>query len=322
MESSVALYVGIDVSQSELAVYVRPVGQEWTVSNDAEGHARLSERLCALAPQLIVLEATGGLERGCAYALTAAALPVAVINPRRGRDFARAIGLLAKTDPLDAKGLAHFAAAVQPESRELPDAATQELTALLTRRRQLLAMLTAEKNRLGSALPVARERITEHIRWLEDELADLERELDQRIAADPAWVARIAQLADVKGVGRVTAYTLAIELPELGHLNRREIAALVGVAPLNNDSGKLRKKRRIWGGRAALRATLYMAALSAARCNPLIKPFYQRLINAGKPKKVALTACMRKLLTILNAMVKNDTQWDPNFTHQSVTSSI
>lgn len=321
MESTVELYVGIDVSQTELVVYVRPLGQEWTVDNDAAGHARLSQRLRELAPQLIVLEATGGLERGGTYALSEAGLPVVVINPRRGRDFARAIGLLAKTDRLDAKGLAHFAAAVQPEPRELPAAATQELAALLTRRRQLLGILTAEKNRLGSALPVAREHITPHITWLEDELEDLERDIDQRVTADPEWVARIEQLAAVKGVGRVTAYTLAIELPELGQLNRREIAALVGVAPLNNDSGKLRKKRRIWGGRAAVRATLYMAALSAARCNPLIMPFYQRLIKAGKPKKVALTACMRKLLTILNAMVKNDTHWNPNFTHQSAPSS-
>ncbi len=238
MNSTMELYVGIDVSQTELAVYVRPMGQEWRVSNDAAGHARLSKRLRELAPQLIVLEATGGLERGCAYALTEVGLPMVVINPRRGRDFARALGMLAKTDALDAQGLAHFAAVVQPEPRALPDAETQELTALLTRRRQLLGMLTAEKNRLGSALPVARDRITPHITWLAAELEALEVDIDRRIAADP------------EGVERVTAYTLVIELPELGQLNRREIAALVGGAPLNNDSGKLRKKRRIWGGRA------------------------------------------------------------------------
>lgn len=314
------IYVGIDVSQQELVVYVRPTGQTWTVANDVAGHAGLCQRMGDLSPERIVLEATGGLERGCAYALYAAGLPVVVINPRRGRDFARAMGLLAKTDRLDAQGLAHFAAALEPEPRELPDAATQELTALLVRRRQLLGMLTAEKNRRGSALPLARVSLEEHIAWLQEALADLEADLDQRIAADPEWVARIEQLVAVKGVGRVTAYTLALELPELGRLNRRQIAALVGVAPLNNDSGKLHRQRRIWGGRAAVRAALYMAALSAARCNPCIRPFYERLLKAGKPKKVALTACMRKLLTILNAMVKYDTQWDPDFIHHSTSA--
>ena len=303
-------FVGIDVSKAELDIYVRPSGTNWTVANDAEGHTQLVRRLSRIAPILIVLEATGGLERKATYALAEAGLPVSVANPRRTRDFARATGLLAKTDNLDAQALAHFADAMRPELRDLPDQETQDLSALLTRRRQLVNILTAERNRLHSAPVCIKDSIKEHITWLEEGIDALEADIDIHIQANSQWRAQVKQLAAVKGVGAITAYTLTADLPELGRLNRKQIAALVGVAPLNNDSGSRR-------GRAAVRTALYMAALSAARFNPVIKSFYERLLNAGKPKKVALTACMRKLLTILNAMVKNGTDWDPNHTQRA-----
>jgi transposase len=313
-------FVGIDVSKAELDIYVRPSGTSWTVPNDAEGHAQLVRRLRTFAPTLIVLEATGGLERPVTYALAEAALPVVVANPRRTRDFARSTGLLAKTDALDAKALAHFADAVRPELRDLPDQGTQDLSAKLTRRRQLVDTLTAERNRLHSAPSCIQDSIRAHITWLQEAIAALEADIDALIQDNAQWRAQTKQLAAVTGVGDITAYTLTADLPELGQLNRKQIAALVGVAPLNNDSGSRRGKRYVWGGRAAVRTALYMAALSASRFNPVIKSFYQRLTNAGKPKKVALTACMRKLLTILNAMVKNGTAWDPNYA-QSATSN-
>jgi len=310
-------FVGIDVSKAELEVYVRPNGTHWTVHNDAEGHSQLVRRLSTMAPTLIVLEATGGLERKATYALTEAGLPVFVANPRRTRDFARSLGLLAKTDRLDAQALAHFADAVRPELRDLPDQETQELSALLSRRRQLVDNLTAERNRLYSASSCIEASIKAHITWLQEAIAALEQEIDHRIQANAQWQAQIKQLSAVKGVGKITAFTLTADLPELGLLNRKQIAALVGVAPLNNDSGFRRGKRYVWGGRAAVRTALYMAALSASRFNPTIKAFYERLTNAGKPKKVALTACMRKLLTILNAMVKNGTAWDPDYSQRA-----
>ncbi len=313
------LFVGIDVSKAMLEIHVRPTGAHWQIANDAAGHARLCQRLQGLAPTLIVLEATGGLERGAAYALAAAPLPVAVVNPRQPRDFARATGRLAKTDRLDASDLARFAEAVRPEPRELPDDNTQAGSALLTRRRQIVALLTAERNRHGSALASIQPRIAKHIAWLQAELADIEAELDRHLATNLEWCARERQLRHVRGVGPVTARTLIIDLPELGQLNRKQIAALVGLAPFNRDSGPRRGKRHVTGGRAAVRSTLYMATLSAARYNPVIRTFYQRLLQAGKPKKVALTACMRKLLTILNAMVKNGTAWDPHFSAHSRT---
>lgn len=306
-------FVGIDVSKAELDIYVRPSGTHWTAHNDAEGHTQLVHRLGTIAPTLIVLEATGGLERKATYALTEAGLPVFVANPRRTRDFARALGLLAKTDRLDAKALAHFADAVRPELRDLPDQKTQDLSSLLTRRRQLIDTLTAERNRLHSAPSCIEESIKVHITWLQETISELEADIDAHIQANAQWQAQIKQLSAVKGVGKITAFTLTADLPELGQLNRKQIAALVGVAPLNNDSGKHRGKRYVWGGRATVRTALYMAALSASRFNPTIKTFYVRLTNAGKPKKVALTACMRKLLTILNAMVKNGTDWDPDY---------
>jgi len=306
-------FVGIDVSKAELDVYVRPSGTHWTVPNDAEGHTHLVSDLSPIAPTLVVLEATGGLERPASYTLTEASLPVAVVNPRRTRDFARSLGLLAKTDRLDAQALAHFADAVRPELRPLPAQDAQHLSAKLARRRQLTDMLTAERNRLYTASPAIETSLKEHIAWLQNQITALEQELDTLIQANAQWRAQVKQLANVKGVGKITAYTLTADLPELGQLNRKQIAALVGVAPLNNDSGQRRGKRFVWGGRAAVRTALYMAALSASRFNPTIKAFYERLTNAGKPKKVALTACMRKLLTILNAMVKNVTDWDPNY---------
>jgi transposase len=261
------------------------------------------------APALIVLEATGGLELPLTGALAAAGLPVVVVNPRQVRDFAKATGRLAKTDALDAAVLAQFAEAVRPPLRPLPDAATQALSALLLRRRQLIAMLTAEKNRLGLAPTPVRKGITVHIRWLDGRLADLNEELAHTIRESPVWREKDDLLQSTPGVGPVLALTLVASLPELGTLTRQQIAALVGVAPLNRDSGRFRGTRRVWGGRAHVRAALYMSALVATRFNPVIRVFYQRLCAAGKIKKVALTACMRKLLTILNAMLRHQTPW-------------
>lgn len=304
-------YIGIDVSKTTLDIAVRPSGEQWPTNNDPEGIASLVGELQSRTPALIVIEATGGLENGVVAALSAAQLPVAVVNPRQARDFAKATGRLAKTDQLDAENLAHFGQAVQPEPRSRPDEATQELSALLSRRRQVLQMLTAERQRLSCAPQTTAERITEHIAWLEQELADLDDDLNHRIDQSDQWQAQADRLQSTPGVGPVTTYTLLAELPELGQLNRKQIAALVGLAPLNNDSGHQRGHRTIWGGRAAVRTSLYMATLSAVRHNPVIKRFYERLLQAGKPKKVALTAAMRKLLTILNAMIKSNSYWNP-----------
>jgi transposase len=258
---------------------------------------------------LVVLEATGGIELPLVGALAAAGLPVVVVNPRQVREFARATGRLAKTDAIDAQVLARFAEAVQPALRPLPDAATQQLSSLVTRRRQVIEMLTAEKNRLRTTAPAVRDHVKEHILWLERSLSDLDRELEQAIHSSDIWRAQDDLLQSAPGVGQVLSTTLLAELPELGTLNRKEIAALVGVAPLNRDSGTLRGRRTVWGGRSQVRAVLYMAALVATRFNPVIRAFYQRLQAAGKPKKVALTACMRKLLTILNAMMRHQIPW-------------
>jgi transposase len=308
---SEACVIGIDVSKARLDVAVRPGGAAWQAGNDAPGIAALVERVTALAPACVVLEATGGLERGASAALAAAGLPVAVVNPRQVRDFAKATGRLAKTDALDAAVLAHFAEAVRPAVRPLPDAAAQALAELVTRRQQLVEMLTAERNRLGSLTGGRRERAQAHVAWLRQELADLEAELAEAIEASPAWRAREVLLRTAPGVGPVLARTLVAELPELGTLDRKRLAALVGVAPFNRDSGAFRGRRRVWGGRARVRAALYMGALVATRCNPLIRAFYRRLLAAGKPKKVALVACMHKLLTILNAMLRSQTAWRP-----------
>jgi transposase len=302
-------YVGIDVSKAQLDVSVRPTGERWHVRNTDEGIQDLVRRLGPLAPALIVLEATGGYELRVATALAAAPLPVVVSNPRQIREFARAVGLLAKTDRLDADALALFAERVRPTPRPLPDASAEELRGVLARRRQVVEMLTAEKNRLGSAPGPVRAGIQQHIEWLQGPLAALETDLRQRLRASPVWREQDDLLRTVPGVGPVLATTVLADLPELGQLNRKQIAALVGVAPFNRDSGTLRGHRTIWGGRAHVRATLYMATLIAVRHNPQLKEFYVRLRTAGKLRKVALTACMRKLLTILNAILKHRTPW-------------
>lgn len=305
-------FLGIDVSKRRLDVAVHPGGGQWSVSNDGVGIAELLVRLEAAPPERIVVEATGGLEAPLAQALSAARLPIAVVNPRQVRDFARATGRLAKSDRLDAQVLAHFAAAIRPPVRPLPDAATQDLAATLGRRAQVVEMLTMERNRQESTPALYRARLDAHIAYLEQELAELDAALAAAIQANPVWQHTDALVQSVPGVGPVLATTLLADLPELGQLNRRQIAALVGVAPLNDDSGAHRGKRRVWGGRARVRAVLYMSALVATRFNARIRAFYTKLGAAGKPKKVALTACMRKLLVILNAIVKHQTPWhDP-----------
>jgi transposase len=303
-------YVGIDVSKTHLDLAVHTPREHWHVTYDAAGIKKILTRLRALAPVLIVLEATGGLELRVVSALAAAELPVVVVNPRQVRAFAQATGTLAKTDRLDAHVLAHFGAAMQPTPRPLPDAATQQLSAILTRRHQLVDMLTMEKNRLPQqTAPALRKRLRAHITWLTQELGRTETDLNQLIQQSPLWRAQDDLLQSAKGVGPILSHTLLAEVPELGHLHHKQLAALVGVAPFNRDSGSLRGQRCIWGGRARVRRALYMAALSATKCNPVLKAFYQRLVAAGKKKKVALTACMRKLLTILNAMVKSQRKW-------------
>ena len=304
-------FVGIDVSKDHLDIALRPTSEHWTIDYTEAEVAQLVTRLKELQPALIVLEATGGLELPVAAALAAAGLPVAVVNPRQVRDFARANGRLAKSDPLDADILAHFGQALRPPVRPLPDAEAQQLAALVTRRRQVLDMLKAERHRLASSLPAMRTRIQAHIDWLVQELQVIDDDLDQTVRQTSIWREKEDLLRSAPGVGRVLAHTLLSDLPELGQLNRKAIAALVGIAPLNQDSGKRRGKRITWGGRSAVRDVLYMATLSATRYNPVIKEFYQRLLAAGKAPKVALVACMRKFLTILNAMLAHKTPWNP-----------
>jgi transposase len=305
---SPAIFVGMDISQDTVDIAVQP-GTAFQVTNDESGIAVAVARLQELHPALIVLEATGGFEVPLAGALAAAALPVVVINPRQVRDFARATGQLAKTDRLDAQVLARFAEAIRPPIRPVPDEQTQALAALIARRRQLIEMLTAEKNRLRLAARPIQKRVQAHITWLEQELARLNTDLATTMQQSPVWREKEEVLRSVPGVGPVLTTTLFANLPELGTLTRKEVAALAGVAPFPRDSGTLKGRRAIWGGRAHVRAALYMAALVATRRNPVIRIFYQRLCQAGKAKKLALTACMRKLLTILNAMVKSGTPW-------------
>lgn len=314
---TVPFFVGIDVSKEHLDLAVRPTQETWQVPQNDQSIQEMVTVLQGLQPTLVVLEATGGLEVPVAAALGVAGLPVAVVNPRQVRDFARATGRLAKTDRLDAQVLAHFAEAVRPQPRSLPDTQSQELAALLTRRQQLVQMLTAENNRLSSALSPVRPGLQSHIQWLEQELAELDRGLRDTIKESPLWRAKDNLMQGVPGVGPVVSLTLLADLPQLGALSRQQISALVGVAPLNRDSGSLRGKRGIWGGRARVRANLYMAALVATRYNPTIRNFYHRLLEAGKAKKVALVACMRKLLTILNSMLKHNRPWDPGLATQN-----
>ena len=308
MESA-AVFIVIDVAKTRLAVALRPSGEHWTAPNDDTGISDLVQRLKSLQPTLVVLEATGGLEIPVTAALAAAEVPLAVINPRQVRDFAKAVGQLAKTDALDAHLLARFAEVIRPASRPLPDAQAQALSALLARRSQVVSMLVAEQQRLGTTLPPVRPRVEAHIAWLRQELADIDRDLRQTIRSSPVWREKDDLLRSVPGIGPVLSTTLVAELPELGALDRKQIAALVGVAPLNCESGILRGRRIIWGGRSRVRAALYMATLVAIHHNPVIRQFYERLCAAGKAKKVALTACLHKLLIILNAIVRQRLPW-------------
>ena len=314
--SSSPVFAGIDVSKAHLDVAALPDEIEWRSANTDAGAREVADRLKDLDPDLVVLEATGGMEIPVASALAVLGLPVVVVNPRQVRDFAKSTGRLAKTDTLDARVLAHFAEAVKPEPRPLPDEQARQLSALIARRRQLGEMLTAERNRLQSADNAVRRRLEVHIRWLERELSDIDDDLDGAIKVSPLWRVKDDILKSVPGIGPVVSITLLAELPELGQLNRKQIAALAGVAPLNRDSGTLAGRRTVWGGRARVRAALYMAALVASRYNPVIRDFYLRLCAAGKPKKVALTACMRKLLLILNSMVKNKEMWNATSTEE------
>ena len=309
MTSAAEIFVGIDVSKDWLDVAVHERETFFRVRNEEQDIAKLVMWLKAMDLTLVVLEATGGFEKISTQELANAGIPVVVTNPRRVRAFARSTGRLAKTDKLDARLLAHFGFAVRPESRALPDENEERLTGLLTRRRQIVNMLTVEKNRLQTVRVEMRADIEEHIRWLQEKLAKLDEAIKQFVDSEPAWKEKDTILQSVPGVGPVTASTLLAMLPELGKLNRQQIAALVGVAPVNKDSGRKQRKRRVYGGRAAVRSVLYMAALSARKFNPVIKEFYDRLIKQGKEKKVALTACMRKLLVILNAMLRENQSW-------------
>ena len=302
-------YVGIDVAKAKLDVASEPPSLTLTTPNTEAGLQGLVPQVQALAPDQIVVEATGGYELPVVRALLEADLPVTVVNPRQVRDFAKATGQLAKTDTLDARVLALFAARVQPPVRPQPDAATAALTAVLTRRRQLLEMLTAERHRLGKAPAAVRPGLQAHIAWLTQQVTALDDDLTTRIRQSPVWQAQVSLLQSVPGVGPILSRTLVAQLSELGTLTRRQIAALVGVAPLNRDSGTLRGPRTCWGGRAPVRTALYMATLVATRWNPIIRATYQQLCARGKKRKVALVACMRKLLTILNAMLKHRTYW-------------
>ncbi|QJR37154.1 IS110 family transposase [Gemmatimonas groenlandica] len=307
------MFVGIDVAKAELVISVLPSAERFTVENDERGVRTLVQRVASNRPQLIVLEATGGYELLAVAALAAASLPVVVVNPRQVRDFAKATGQLAKTDRIDADILARFADVVRPEVRLIPDAAAHELDALLTRRRQLLEMLQAERNRVGQVFGTGKKQVRKslksHITFLERELRSTDTDLGEMVRQSPVWRERDELLRSVPGVGPVLSRTLLADLPELGRLSRRAIAKLVGVAPLSRDSGTMRGRRFVQGGRATVRGVLYMAALVASRRNTVIREFYLRLVAAGKPKKLALVACMRKLLTILNTMMRTKTTW-------------
>jgi transposase len=304
-------FVGLDIAKDHIEVSVRPTADRWQADQTDRGIEALVARLVALTPALVVVESTGGYETAVVTALAVAQVPIAVVNPRQVRDFAKALGRLAKTDTIDAAVLALFAERVRPEVRWLPDEAHQELVALVTRRRQLLDMLTAERNRLATARRSVRPSVQQHVRWLERRIHDADADLTTTIRQSPLWRATDDLLRSVPGIGPVTSSLLIALLPELGALSRREIASLVGVAPLNQDSGQHRGRRIVWGGRASVRAPLYMATLVATRHNPVIRTFYHRLRAVGKPPLVAIVAAMRKLLTILNAMVRHQQPWQP-----------
>lgn len=308
-----AVYVGVDVSKAKLDVSVLPAEERFTVANDESGIAELVARCSGLAPQRIVMEATGGYEVAAALALRKASLPSCVVNPRMVRDFARAAGRLAKTDAIDAELLALFGERLQPEVRALEDETVRELSSLVQRRQQLVEMRTAEKNRLEKNPPKAvAKQISSHVDWLDKRIQNVEEDLDRTIRKSPIYEDKLIRLTSVPGVGNVVACVLLAHLPELGMLDRKTVAALVGLAPYNNDSGRRDNGRRsIRGGRANVRSSLYMAACVGIRFNPILQPLYARLCAAGKPKKLAIVACMRKLLTILNAMERSHSVWDP-----------
>lgn len=307
--SPAGVFIGVDVSQTRLDVSVRPTGERFSIPNEASQLDELAKRLKALCPSLVVLEATGGFEIPLVCAAGAAGLPVVVANPRQVRDFARAVGRLAKTDAIDAEVLALFAERVRPVVRPLPDEQTRRLDAVVTRRRQIIAMITAEGNRLPSTPGSLRRGVESHILWLRRQLEDLDKALRDEIRNTPLWREKDDLLQSVPGVGPALSSAIFAAMPELGSLDRRQAAALVGVAPFNRDSGSFRGRRVIWGGRAAVRSALYMAALAATRFNQVIRDFYHRLRAAGKKAKVALVACMRKLLVILNAILKSKSLW-------------
>lgn len=302
-------FVGIDVSKANLDISVRPGKKHWSVANEEQQMPGLVATLRELSPMLIVVEATGGLQVMAVAELAAAGLPVTTVNPRQVRDFAKAKGQLAKTDTIDAEVLAHFGEALRPEVRELKDEQTRKLADLIARRRQVVEMLTAEKNRLAMSSKEVRSEIRAHIKWLKGRLEAMNTRIGKTIRKSPVWREKDAILRSSPGVGPVLSVSLLASVPELGTLNRRQIAKLVGVAPLNRDSGRYHGRRSVWGGRAQVRAVLYMATVTAARCNPVIREFYQRLTGSGKKPKVALTACMRKLLCILNVMIRDGEHW-------------
>ena len=305
------MFVGIDVSKDKLDVALGKDGEFLTISYEDRQVQSLAKKLLELKPEIILVESTGGLETKLVLQLLRHKLPVVVVNPRQVRDFAKAIGRLAKTDRIDARVLAHFAEAIKPELRPIADEQAMELKALIRRRKQILKLISAEKNRLQQAPKNIASSIREHIQFLEEQLKKIDSDINRHISLNKDWQDIIRIVKSVPGVGDVTSNSIIVELPELGHLSNKEIAALVGLAPFNRDSGKLKGRKCIWGGRSNIRATLYMAALTAIRSNPVIKRFYKRLVERGKKKKVAIVACMRKLIVILNAMVRKREVWDP-----------
>jgi transposase len=307
-----AVFVGIDVSSNALDVGVRPFGEHWSTTNTDKGIDELTGKLNDLKPELIVVEATGGLEINVVCKLRSAGLPIVVVNPRQVRDFAKATGRLAKTDKIDAGIIAHFGEAVRPPVREVKDEDLQALNDALVRRKQIVDMLTAEKNRLIRARGKMAKDISAHISWLEKRLGHIDDALKKQIKNNPIWCKKVDILQSVPGIGPVLSMTLIAALPELGKVGPKQIAALVGVAPFNHDSGTYRGRRIVWGGRSAVRSVLYMAALVAVRFNPVLKAFYSRLIQSGKKAKVTITACMRKLLIIINAMLRDGVSWQAN----------
>lgn len=306
------VFVGIDVGKAQVDVARSDSDEVWTLGNDEKGLQELVGRLKTISPELVVMEATGGFEFPAAAAIAAADIQVVIANPRHCRDFAKSTGQLAKTDTIDARGLALFAERVKPQVRELPSEEARALEALVSRRRQVIDMITAEKNRLGFALKPVQKGIQKHIKWLERQLSNIDSDLDTTIRKSSIWAAKSDLLQTVPGVGPNLSRVLIAELPELGQLSHKQIAALVGVAPYSRDSGVFRGKRMIWGGRAPVRSALYLSIWSATKWNPPIRMFYERLRANGKPPKVAQVACMRKLLTMLNAMVRDGREWDPS----------